>query len=86
MQKGGGLFFSPLLRFGGTLGVSASLDFPKLVSRSWKGYSIPPGCINESVESSDSLQGWVLSHSEFGWCQVRYYWALEKILLVIASA
>lgn len=51
MQKGGGLFFRPFHDWGrGSLGVSGSPDSPKLVSRSWKGYNIPPGCINESVE------------------------------------
>lgn len=42
MQKVDGLFFSPLPRLGGTLGVSVSADFPRLVSHSWMGYKIPP--------------------------------------------
>lgn len=50
MQKGGGLFFSPLPQFRGTSDMSISLDFLRLVSCSWNGYKIPPGCINESVE------------------------------------
>lgn len=52
MQKGGGLyiFFPPIPRCGRTLGVSASPDFPSLVSRAWKGYKIPPCSSNESVE------------------------------------
>lgn len=49
MRKIGGLFFAPGT-ICGNFGVSRSPDSPKLVSRSWKGYRIPPGCFNESVE------------------------------------
>lgn len=48
--KGAAARFLPLAQFWGTLGCQVPPHFPKLVSRFGKDCTIPPGCINESVE------------------------------------